>query len=222
MVQPFIKSPLGGILGARTMAFYRLDSTGTQPIEPLGDLIPALTSDRVTLDMVDSEDVERSYNVTMNALQDFTSATSNVHKNPERITVSGTLVSSVDLALAGSVGFAGLRADLIRVANLEELADARQPIMVVSPRVSMARAFIESISRSWNPDQGENTLITVALVEARIVSPLTANEVIPDVSASATGNNATTQAGSQAAPTVQTQTLVPGAAPGLPPTPGFA
>lgn len=222
MVQPFIKSPLGGILGARTMAFYRLDSTGTQPIEPLGDLIPALTSDRVTLDMVDSEDVERSYNVTMNALQDFTSATSNVHKNPERITVSGTLVSSVDLALAGSVGFAGLRADLIRVANLEELADARQPIMVVSPRVSMARAFIESISRSWNPDQGENTLITVALVEARIVSPLTANEVIPDVAASATGNNATTQAGSQAAPTVQTQTLVPGAVPGLPPTPGFA
>ncbi len=222
MVQPFIKSPLGGILGARTMAFYRLDSTGTQPIEPLGDLIPALTSDRVTLDMVDSEDVERSYSVTMNALQDFTSATSNVHKNPERITVSGTLVSSVDLALAGSVGFAGLRADLIRVANLEELADARQPIMVVSPRVSMARAFIESISRSWNPDQGENTLITVALVEARIVSPLTANEVIADVAASATGNNSTTQAGSQAAPTVQTQTLVPGAAPGLPPTPGFA
>jgi hypothetical protein len=204
------------------MAFYRLDSTGTQPIEPLGDLIPALTSDRVTLDMVDSEDVERSYNVTMNALQDFTSATSNVHKNPERITVSGTLVSSIDLALAGSVGFAGLRADLIRVANLEELADARQPIMVVSPRVSMARAFIESISRSWNPDQGENTLITVALVEARIVSPLTANEVIADVAASATGNNSTTQAGSQAAPTVQTQTLVPGAAPGLPPTPGFA
>lgn len=222
MVQPFIKSPLGGILGARTMAFYRLDSTGTQPIEPLGDLIPALTSDRVTLDMVDSEDVERSYSVTMNALQDFTSATSNVHKNPGRITVSGTLVSSVDLALAGSVGFAGLRADLIRVANLEELADARQPIMVVSPRVSMARAFIESISRSWNPDQGENTLITVALVEARIVSPLTANEVIADVAASATGNNSTTQAGSQAAPTVQTQTLVPGAAPGLPPTPGFA
>lgn len=204
------------------MAFYRLDPTGTQPIEPLGDLIPALTSNRVTLDMVDSEDAERSYNVTMNALQDFTSATSNVHKNPERITVSGTLVSSVDLALAGSVGFAGLRADLIRVANLEELADARQPIMVVSPRVSMARAFIESISRSWNPDQGENTLITVALVEARIVSPLTANEVIADVAASATGNNSTTQAGSQAAPTVQTQTLVPGAAPGLPPTPGFA
>ncbi len=222
MVQPFIKSPLGGILGARTMAFYRLDSTGTQPIEPLGDLIPSVTSDRVVLDMVDSEDVERSYNVTTNALQDFTSATSNVHKNPERITVSGTLVSSVDLALAGSVGFAGLRADLIRVANLEELADARQPIMVVSPRVSMARAFIESISRSWNPDQGENTLITVALVEARIVSPLTANEVIADVAASATGNNSTTQAGSQAAPTVQTQTLVPGAAPGLPPTPGFA
>ena len=117
MVQPFIKSPLGGILGARTMAFYRLDSTGTQPIEPLGDLIPSLTSDRIALDVVDSEDVDRSYSVTLNALQDFTSATSNVHKNPERITVSGTLVSSIDLGPVGSAGFAGLRADLIRVAN---------------------------------------------------------------------------------------------------------
>jgi hypothetical protein len=199
------------------MAFYRLDPTGTQPIEPLGDLIPALTSDRVVLDMVDSEDVERSYNVTMNALQDFTSATSNVHKNPERITVSGTLVSSIDLGLAGSVGFTGLRADLIRIANLEELADAREPVLVVSPRVSMARAFIESIARSWNPDQGENTLITVSLVEARIVSPLTATETIPDDAASATGNNRTTQAGSQSAPPVETQVLGPPGAPGLPP-----
>lgn len=216
MVQPFIKSPLGGILGARTMAFYRLDSTGTQPIEPLGDLIPSLTSDRIALDVVDSEDVDRSYSVTLNALQDFTSAASNVHKNPERITVSGTLVSSIDLGPVGSAGFAGLRADLIRVANLEELADARQPIMVVSPRVSMARAFVESISRSWNPDQGENTLITVSLVEARIVSPLTANDVIPDTAASATGNNATTQAGSQSAPVVGTQVLGPPPAPGVP------
>ena len=218
MVQPFIKSPLGGILGARTATFYRLDSTGTQPIEPLGDLIPSVTSDRVGLDMVDSEDVDRSYMVTMNALQDFTSATSNVHKNPERLSLSGTLVSSVGLALAGSIGFAGLRADLIRVANLEELADARQPIMVVTPRISMPRAFIESISRSWNPAQGENTLITISLVEARVVSPITADNVIPDVESSATGNNRITEAGSQAAATVQTQTVTPGAAPGVAPS----
>ena len=218
MVQPFIKSPLGGILGARTATFYRLDSTGTQPIEPLGDLIPSVTSDRVGLDMVDSEDVDRSYVVTMNALQDFTSATSNVHKNPERLSLSGTLVSSVGLALAGSIGFAGLRADLIRVANLEELADARQPIMVVTPRISMPRAFIESISRSWNPAQGENTLITISLVEARVVSPITADNVIPDVESSATGNNRITEAGSQAAATVQTQTVTPGAAPGVAPS----
>ncbi len=218
MVQPFIKSPLGGILGARTATFYRLDSTGTKPIEPLGDLIPSFNSDRVNLDMIDSEDVDRSYMVTMNALQDFTSATSNVHKNPERLTLSGTLVSSVGLALAGSVGFAGLRADLIRVANLEELADARQPIMVVTPRISMPRAFIESISRSWNPDQGENTLITISLVEARVVSPVTADNVIPDVESSATGNNRTTEAGNQAAATVQTQTVTPGATPGAAPS----
>lgn len=218
MVQPFIKSPLGGFLGVRTATFYRLDPTGTQPIEPLGDLIPSFTSNRVALDMIDSEDVDRSYMVTTNALQDFTSATSNVHKNPERLSLSGTLVSTVDTPGVGSVGFVGLRADLIRVANLEELADRREPILVITPRVSIPRAFIESISKSWNPDQGENTLITISLVEARIVSPLTAGGVVPDVGASATGNNSITQAGSQAAPTVQTQSTTPGAAPGAAPS----
>ena len=64
----------------------------------------------------------------------------------------------------------------------------------------------------------ENTLITISLVEARVVSPITADNVIPDVESSATGNNRTTEAGSQAAATVQTQTVTPGAAPGVAPS----
>jgi len=217
MVQPYIESPLGGLLGVRTFTFYRLNAAGTQRVEPIGDLISSISGDGIALDMVDSEDVDRSYQVTTNALQDFTSATSNVHRELQRITVSGTLVSSFDVGRLGSDIFKGLRSDLIKVEKLEALADRREPIFAVSPRVSLPRAFIESISRSWNPAQGENTLVTISLVEARVVSPQSAAAVVPDEAASLTGNNSITKAGSQAAPPVETQTVTPGAAPGLAP-----
>jgi hypothetical protein len=224
----FEESPLGGLLGARTASFYRLDPTGTVPIEPIADLRPAFTPNRVVLDMVDTEDIERTYQVTANALQDFTSATSNVHRDLIRLTVSGTLISGIDLPFVGAVGLGGvpgfgggLRADLLKIANLEALADAREPIMVVTPRVSLPKAFIESISRGWSPEQGENTLVTVSLVEARVVNPLSADAAVPDVAGSNTGNNATVAAGAQSPLPVQTQTVTPppvfGAAPNVVP-----
>ncbi len=221
----FEQSPLGGILGARTASIYRLDPTGTVPMGSIADLRPAFTPNRVVLDMVDSEDVERTYSVTTNALQDLTSATSNVHRDLIRLTVSGTLISGIDLPFVGSVGpggipgfGGGLRADLLKVANLEAIADRREPIMVITPRVSLAKAFIESVSRSWNPDTGENTLLTIGFVEARIVNPLSADAAVPDVAGSFTGNNATAPAGAQAPLPVVTQSIIPGTAPGVAPT----
>jgi hypothetical protein len=225
MVAPFVENPLGGILGIRSASFFKLDPTGTVPTAGLGELINPLNPNKVAFDVTDSEDYERGYAVTTNPLQDFTSATSNVHKSLERITVSGTLVSSIDLALIGSVGVGGipgfggsLRADLLKIANLETIADEREPIMFISPRVSMPKAFIESIARSWSPDLGENTILTVTLVEARIVNPLTADVAVPDVAGSFTGNNATSPAGTQAAAPVTTQTVIPSSSFGLPPT----
>lgn len=225
MPEPFIQSPLGGILGVRSASFFRLDPSGTSPIESLGDLVNPFNPNKVSFDITDSEDSERSFTVTSNALQDFRNASSNVHKELERITVSGTLVSSVDLGPLGSVGTGGvlgfggsLRADLLRIANLETIADAREPILFVSPRVSMPRCFIESISRSWTPDLGENTLVTITLVEARIVNPLAAAEIVPDVAASLTGNNEVTQLGTQAGAPVLTQSVTPPIGFGLPPT----
>lgn len=226
MVSPFVKNPLGGNLGARTVSFFRLDPTGTVPVEPLLDLIPSFTPNRVALDMVDSEDVQRNYLVTTNALQDFTNAQSNVHKDLIRMTFSGTLIGGIDIPLIGSVGLGGipgfgggLRSDLLKLTNLENLADRREPVMVVSPRVDLPKAFIESIARSWNPDVGDNSLVTVTVVEARIVNPLIAASVVPDVEASFTGNNSVTQAGAQSPAPVQTQSVTQsgtvGVAPGV-------
>jgi hypothetical protein len=214
MVSPFIKSPLGGNLGLRTGSFFRLDPTGTVPVEPLGDLVPGLNGNRIVVDALDSETKDSTYLITTNALQDFTSAQTNNHKEPVRITVTGILISSIDLGLVGSTGVAGipgfgggLRADLLKIDNLERLADRREPIMYVSPRVDLAKAFIESISRSWDPGLGDNTQISVSLVEARIVNPLLGDAATPDVEASATGNNAPKPAGAQGGKPVQTQSV---------------
>lgn len=215
MVSPFIKNPLGGNLGARTGSFYKLDPTGSVPIEPLLDLVPALNPARVTIDAIESEDKDSTYLITTNALQDFTDAQSNNHKDLERITVSGIFISSIDLGLVGSIGVAGipgfgggLRADLLKIDNLERMAAAREPIMYVSPRIDMAKAFIESVNRSWDPELGDNTIVTVTLVEARIVNPLIGVEAaVPDVASMATGNNAVAAAGAQGGAPVGTQSV---------------
>lgn len=222
----FQKTPLGGTLGQRTAAFYRLDPNSGLPIAKIGDLLPALGPDRITYDVIDSEGVSLAFSVTRNALQDFTSATSNVHREPIRVSLTGTLISSIDLALIGSVGLGGvpglgggLRTDLLKLANLEALADAREPIAVITPRLSLPTAFIESIDRTWSPATGENTIVTISIVEARIVNSLPAESLVPDTAASFTGNNSTTSTGNQSAQAIETQSVTPppvsGAAPGV-------
>lgn len=213
----FDKNPLAGLIGSRTAAFFRLDPTGTVPIELVADLVPALTPNRITLDVVDTEDYQKTFLVTNNALQDFTSAQSNIHRELERMTITGTLVSSIDIPVLGSVGLGGfLRSDLRKMENLEALADRREPIMVVTPRRGFPKAFIESLGTSWNPATGENTLATISIIEARIVNPLLAASAVLDVEGSYTGNNILSDAGAQSGSEVDVQAFSQGAV-GLPP-----
>jgi hypothetical protein len=100
----FQKTPLGGTLGLRTAAFYRVDRNSGLPIAKIGDLLPALGPDRVTYDAIDSETVSQGFAVTTNALQDLSSATSNVHRDLIRVSLTGTLISSIDLGLIGVFG----------------------------------------------------------------------------------------------------------------------
>ena len=68
------------------------------------------------------------------------------------------------------------------------------------------------------PDVGDNTLVTITIVEARIVNPLLAEAVVPDVGSSYTRNNAVTSAGAQAGATVETQSVTQSATAGVAPT----
>jgi hypothetical protein len=224
MVQPFLKSPLGGYVGIRTATIYRINAAGI-PVVSILELGRPFSPDKVGMDVVDSEDFTRSWSSTDHAMQDFTSATSNVHKNLDFMSVTGTLISSIDIPFIGSIGIpgipggfgGGLRADLLKMSTLYAIGEEREAVMVATPRRSMPRATIESIGDSWGPDTGENTVVTILFKEQRIVSPLGANAVLPDVAASFTGNNAVSGFGTQAPSTVGTQTVgasgVPGVAP---------
>jgi hypothetical protein len=175
--------------------------------------------------MIDSEDGEITYSVTTNPLQDFSSASSNVHKELIRRNYSGTLIDGINLVGVGAVGISGipgigggLRNDLRKLAALEVIADRREPIMVVSPRRSFPHAWIEMIGDSWTPELGPNSLVTVSVIEARIVSPLQAGAVVPDIGSSLTGNNRSRSVGSQSAQSVETSQLQTSSTTGVAPS----
>jgi hypothetical protein len=184
MTTPFLQRAFEGLVGASTASFYRLNKFGV-PTQLITDIDPIPTPDRATLDMIDSESNSEDYAVTENPLQDLSSATTNVHRELERVEITGTLTSSINLGLLGSVGIGNLpgqpsllRADLLVLNNLRALARRREAIMYVSPRKSLPFAFIQRIVDNWTPELGENTTVQISLVEARIVSPLTANSLL--------------------------------------------
>ena len=224
MVSPVIKSPLGGNIGVRTGVFYRLNAAGT-PVASLLALANPFSPQKMGLDIVDSESGDITYTTTDHALQDRGTATSNTFKQLETLTIAGTLISSIDIPFVGSIGVpgipggfgGGLRADLLKLEIIKAIADEQEPIMYVSPRRTMGLAFITGISDTWSPDDGENTMVSISLKEARIVSPLNADGLVQDLASMATGNNATAGLGGQAPSPVLTQSIqgstVPGVAP---------
>lgn len=206
-------SSFDGVIGVNTASFFMLDPlTSTVPIEPIADIIPGITPFRTTFDVIDQESYTQNYRVTSNTLQDFSDVISNVHKDLVQIAIQGTLVAAGPLVpsipFLGSITppppptFGG-RLDLMRAAFLQQLADLRRPIMVVTPRVSLARCFIASINRPWTPADSNNTIINILLIEARVASPFSVG-LVPDLDALAAGNSATTGGGQQSATPVQT------------------
>jgi hypothetical protein len=206
MVWPGGESPLGGILGATTCSVYRLDPTGSFPVEPLPDVLPGVfTPFRVTLDLVEQEMLQSDCDVTQHPVQDFLDVVSHVHKRPDSLTVTGVLTAALKTPIQG-LPSAGVRFDLIRVRNLRRLQAQRAPLMVVTPHASLAKCFLASVSPTWGRADGEQTTISLTFVEARLVSPLLGAEVVPDFPAQESGNSKVIDAG-QVAPAVEAATV---------------
>lgn len=208
MTFPLVPSPLGGIIGAYTASFFKLDPTGTVPREPLLDLVPGVSPLRVTFDIVDSESFSYTYAKTNNAVQTLTEITSHVRKNLERVTITGTLGALLPLTPGPVPTFAVtapqppapgslLRLDQLRIRNLKAIADAKEPIMVVTPRAGIARGIITNLVPNWTPDHGESATCSVTVEEVRLVSPILGRGEV-DFPSQTPGNNAT-QGGGQTA-----------------------
>lgn len=182
-----------GALGSQTCSIYVLDPTGTTPLEPVADLVPGLSPLRVTLDTIDSEQYQQSWRVTQHTLQDLTDTTSNVYKELIQLTVTGVFGAAGPMGIgigtqpnSGLVRFA--RLDLLRFANLTAIANARRPVMVVTPRVSLPRAFITGLPTSWSPSDGDSLPITISFTEARVLTSASV-AAFADVDSSPVGNN---------------------------------
>jgi hypothetical protein len=194
MVSPFQNNPLTGIRGPFGVTIFRLDPfLGIIPISPVVTLDG--NPDQITMDIVDSEDWSDEYSTTDNSLQDFSSASSNIHRELGTASWSGTLVGGQSLL---SDTLVGQRRDLRKVDELRALARRKEIVMAVSPRISFVRCFITSLGGNWNPELGENSQVSISVKEARVVSPLGAQQTEPDLDELLTGNNRATDSGTQA------------------------
>lgn len=170
--------PFSGLINGNSASFYRLDPTFRVPVEPIADIVPSVTPNRVVLDMIDAEVYNQTYEVTRLPIQDFGDITPNIYKNLIELQITGTLVSSGPLLPAPPFTPGappppptfGFRFDMLRYSQLETMADRQVPIMVVTPRVSINTAFITGLSRPWTPADGESTVCTITLLEARVTS----------------------------------------------------
>lgn len=238
LTSPHPESPLGGFLGARTCSIFRLDPTGTVPIEPLIDILPGYSPLRVTYDLVDNESYTCDYDTTEHSIQSVLEITSHVRKRLRSISIVGRLtplpppfVTSGSGVLPGlpiPIGAGldapnvaptppGLRLDLVCFRNLEAIADSKRPVMVITPRVGLAKAIITSLSQLWTPKDGESIVVSISVREARLVSPITGDVVAPDFPSQAPGNNASTGGGTQAPSTVPSS-ATPSTTPGVSPS----
>ncbi len=222
MTALFEPSPLGGVLGAHTCSIFRLDPFGIVPLEPLLDLVPGITPMRVTLDMIDSETIVHDYSLTTHPIQDIGDATSNVHENLKKLTIEGTCSANLAInivplpieALPNPFGL--LRLDLIKLRNLQNMAHDRVPVMVVTPRYAMAKAWIGQIRRTWTPDDGTQSKVVIEFTECKIVSPSVGPPIKADYSAQLPGNNAAV-GGGQASTSAASSAAPASGTPGVPP-----
>jgi hypothetical protein len=190
---------LAGALGSQTCSIYALDPSGTTAMEPVADIVPGVSPLRITIDTIDSENYQVNYRVTQHTLQDLTDTTSHVYRELIKLTVVGVFGAAgpmgIGSGIAPSSGLARLaRLDLLRYRNLKNLADQRRPVMVVTPRCSLARCFITGIPSNWTPSDGDSLPITLSFTEARVMRSESI-AAFQDVDSLATGNNASTGGG---------------------------
>lgn len=202
-------NPLNGYLSGRTATLYRLDPTGRLPVARLGEIFGAFNPNKISIDMITSEGGSTVSRTTDHSLESYADATTAIRREPETRTIGGLLTSTIPIPLVGGVGAGGilsgiqsvfgvgLRPDLIMLANLRAMQARGEPVAVATPRWSRSPVWITSIADSWAPGAGESIRISITVKDARILSPLDAGAVVPDLGSIEGGNYASGDAGYQ-------------------------
>jgi len=187
------------MLGTYTASFFRLDPTGSVPVEPIADVLPGVTPFRVTLDAITNEELARTWRVTQHAIQDLVDVTPHRQRNLEQLSITGVLSSAPMPSLLGIPPgpTLGARFDLLRLSFLIRMAKRGEPIMVVTPRQSLALAWVTSLRTPWSPGDGRSTPVAITCQEARIASPQIVAGV-KDLDQLESGNTEASSGGEQA------------------------
>lgn len=106
------------------------------------------------------------------------------------------------------------RLDLLRLRNLEALGDLLQPVMVVTPRHQLPRAFMQVIADNWTPELGLSTQVTINFLEANIATII---PQIPSDQGLTPGGNQEVGAGTSATKPVE-GTATPSGVTNVPPS----
>jgi hypothetical protein len=211
-----------GMLASYTCSIFRLDPTGSVPIEPLADVIPGVTPFRATLDAITTDELMKTYTITRHAIQALVDVTTHRKRDLQRLSVSGVISAAPPFSLVNAPAppTFGFRLDLLRLSMLQRIADRHEPVMVITPRHSLALAWIVSLRSPWTPAAGRSTPIALQFLECRIASPsLTA--AIKDLDQLEPGNTSATSGGEQAGTEVNADST-PGETSQLAPTVGAA
>ncbi len=216
---------LEAISGPTTATIYKLDPTGLLPVEPLIDLVPAVSPNRQSIDIVASSTYIEAFRVTRNPIQSGFDVTSHVKKELATLKIQGVISGAPILAIAGAIGailgaanaasdgaivesgaqalgavipgFPAPRRDIMQLQMLRLLAGNRKPVMVVTPDLTLPRALITRIQRVNGPSVGVGTEVSIDFVEARIIAPQFVDAVL-DLDEVLGGKTSTTNAGGQA------------------------
>lgn len=196
---------LVGMLATYTCSVFRLNKLGT-PIEPVADIVPGVTPFRATLDAITVEEFLRSYSVTRHAIQNLTDVTVHRKRELQVLNVSGIISAAPAPSVTGLPLHAptgGFRLDLLRKSMFERIADRGEPVMVITPRHSLARAWLVAMRTPWQVTDGRSTRIQLSFIEARLAQPSLV-AAIKDLDSLEPGNTTTTSAGEQAGTDVNT------------------
>ena len=189
---PSVDPTSGTWLAPDTVAIF-LQPPGLGFLSFLMTLAPVPIPGRVRLDLADTEDLHRSWQVTRNPVQRMTAQ--NRVRNPDVLTISGMLSAN---PLTGPLKLAGLaRLDKRELYKLKTILESELSF-VVTPEHAYANMSAVSCQEHYDDKTGNGVALTITFEEIMIATPSLVTPEL-DLDALLLGGGSAAQGGPQTA-----------------------